>query len=190
MCRFKEMEPVINKNAIIITGGPGMGKTSVIDRLRNMGYLCIAESGRAIIQQQLGSGGDKLPWADRQGFAGEMFRMAVDDYYRVQTNNSLTFFDRGLPDIAGYLALCNLSVSKEMQAAVQQLRYCRQVFITPPWPEIYTTDNERKQSFSEATATYEMMVAIYSNLGYVLVSIPPGPVEERAMFIIRQIEQQ
>jgi len=179
----------INKQAIIVTGGPGMGKTSLIEKLGQMGYACIQESGRHIIQAELKSGGNRLPWADRQGFAWEMFYRALADYKRAQANNILTLFDRGLPDVIGYLMLCQLPIPDSTWSAAKTYRYHPQVFIAPPWQAIYVTDNERKQSFQEAEATYKVMANVYTQLGYSLIVIPKTTVDERAQFIIENITQ-
>lgn len=176
-----------NEQAIVITGGPGMGKTSLVEKLGQMGYTYMPESGRYIIQTELESGGEKLPWADRRGFAREMFNMAMTDYKQAQNNQSLTFFDRGLPDVIGYLTLCKLPVPDDIWSAARTCQYHPQVFIAPPWQEIYITDNERKQSFDEATATYDVMANVYTLLGYSLIEIPKAPIEERVQFIIEKI---
>jgi len=42
----------------------------------------------------------------------------------------------------------------------------------PLWPEIFAQDSERKQSFEEAVATYEVMVDTYAALGYELIQLP------------------
>ena len=47
-------------NFYIITGGPGSGKSTVIDALGKVGFLCADEVGRQIIQEQLKIGGDAL----------------------------------------------------------------------------------------------------------------------------------
>jgi predicted ATPase len=47
----------------IITGGPGAGKTTLIDALAAQGFARTAEAGRAIIQAQVVSGGNALAGA-------------------------------------------------------------------------------------------------------------------------------
>lgn len=179
-----------NKQAIVVTGGPGMGKTSLIEKLGQMGYACIQESGRHIIQAELKSGGNRLPWADRRGFAQEMFNMAIADFERALNTDTQTFFDRGLPDVIGYMTLCNLPIPGDLWSAVETHRYHPHVFIAPPWQEIYVTDNERKQSFEDAKATYEVMANVYTHLGYSLIEIPKVTIEERAQFVIEKCSQK
>lgn len=178
------MDKTANTNLIIVTGGPGMGKTSVINHLETLGYRCMHESGRAIIRHQLETGGTNLPWMNREGYADDMFKQALLDYSAAVESGLLTFFDRGLPDTIGYLTLCGLPVPKAMSTAAEQYRYFPKVFITPPWEAIYHGDDERKQSFAEAVATYEVMVDTYGKLGYKLVELPKLSIEERVKFMI------
>ncbi|SNT74465.1 AAA family ATPase [Paracoccus seriniphilus] len=56
----------------VVTGGPGAGKTSLITELARRGLHKVPESGRAIICEEMQSGGDALPWADRMAYAERM----------------------------------------------------------------------------------------------------------------------
>ena len=181
------MKILKNEKAIVITGGPGMGKTAIIDHLRQSGHHFVAESGRQIIQHQLELNGNKLPWADQKGYAQEMFQTAINDYKLALKKQTLTFFDRGLPDVIGYLKLCKLPVPETIWRYAKTYLYFNKVFITPPWEEIYINDNERKQSFAEAVATYKVMVQVYSELAYEVIEVPRLTIEERANFILGRI---
>ena len=64
----------------IITGGPGSGKTSLIEALAAEGLHHMPEAGRAIIQDQVDIGGSALPWADRDAFAVLMFAWEMRSY--------------------------------------------------------------------------------------------------------------
>jgi predicted ATPase len=46
---------------------------------------------------------------------------------------------------------------------------------------------ERKQTFEEARATYDMMVETYSVYGYNLITLPLVSVEERVQFVTKEI---
>jgi len=171
-------------NAIIITGGPGMGKTSVIEQFSEMGYHSVEETGRNIIQKELKTDGIRLPWLDKKGFAMAMFHQSLKDFQNLSEKSGLTFFDRGIPDVIAYLQLCNISIPETMWQAAKEKRYYPKVFITPPWKSIYVNDAERKQTFEEAVATYHIMKEIYSFLGYKLVELPKTTVLRRAKFIL------
>ena len=47
--------------------------------------------------------------------------------------------------------------------ACDSYRYLRSVFLGPPWPEIYATDTDRKQTLDEAMDTYGLMVEAYED---------------------------
>ncbi|MFH7001208.1 AAA family ATPase [Flavobacterium bizetiae] len=83
------MKIIKNDKAFVLTGGPGMGKTSVVDHLKSMRYKTVKEYGRDIIQQQLALGGRKLPWKDSAGFALEMYRQARKDFESTASNKHL-----------------------------------------------------------------------------------------------------
>lgn len=182
------MLPVLKDNFYVITGGPGMGKTTLLTELESLGYTCVEESGRKIIIDEQQRAGKALPWEDPGLFARAMFNCAVNDFKAQAAGQVPVYFDRGIPDVIGYLQLCGLLVPDDMLRAAKALRYNQKVFITPPWAEIYRNDAERKQSFDEAVATYEVMKAVYADLGYLFIELPKCPVFERANFITGQMD--
>ncbi|WP_230531820.1 AAA family ATPase [Microvirga roseola] len=168
----------------VLTGGPGSGKSTLIEALGRAGHATSPEAGRSIIQDQVRIGGYALPWRDPAAYAELMLGWEMRCHHWAQDASGLVFFDRGIPDIIGYLRLIGLPVPMHLQRAADLYRYNRLVFIAPPWPEIFTQDGERKQTFGEAVRTYESMVTTYTDCGYELVEIPRMPVEERARFVI------
>lgn len=174
---------------VVITGGPGSGKTSLISALVAEGLRAMPEAGRAIIQDQVAIGGNALPWADRAAFAELMLAWDLRSYREAQGLDGPILFDRGIPDVIGYLQLCGLPVPEPIWKAAALRRYRAQVFIAPPWPAIYSGDAERKQSLEEAQATHEAMLRVYVSLGYELVSLPLLPVAERVAFMLRELGQ-
>ena len=171
-------------NLFVLTGGPGSGKTSVIEALRLDNHNCADEAGRHIIRQQVATGGDALPWSDRLSYAEAMLRRDLESYHRHNKGNDPAFFDRGIPDIVGYLRLEGLPVPEAMMQTAKDLRYANTVFLFPPWPEIFTQDEERKQTPAVAEKTHRAMAAIYGELGYNLIEVPKAPVEDRKAFIL------
>lgn len=174
-------------HAIVFTGGPGAGKTSLIAELARRGYAHMPEAGRAIIQSQMAIGGDALPWSDRRLFAEWMLCWDLRSYQTACSMNRPVMMDRGLGDVIGYLTLCGLAVPDHFWRAAKEYRYYDTVFLAPFWPEIFTQDQERKQNLAEAKATAEVMEDIYLQLGYRVVTMPFASVTERADLILRQL---
>lgn len=168
---------------IIITGGPGAGKTTLIETLAHAGFAVAPEAGRRIILEQQASGGAALPWVDRLAFAQAMLAHDIESYAQLSAVLGPVFCDRGIPDVIGYLRLEGLAVPASMWRAAREHLYYPRVFICPPWRAIYTTDSERRQTPEIAERTYEAMVAVYTELGYALVDVPRAPVDTRVAFI-------
>lgn len=171
----------------VITGGPGSGKTSLIDALARGGFPHTVEAGRAIIQDQLAIDGPALPWRDPLAFAELMLSWELRSYRMAEAMIGPVFFDRGVTDLLGYLTLVGQPVPSHFARAAERFRYNARVFVAPPWPAIYTQDAERKQTPEEAVRTYEALVAAYSSCGYELVSLPLVSVEERMRFVLDMI---
>lgn len=171
----------------IITGGPGSGKSTLIDALERRGYARSLEAGRGIIRDQMAIDGPALPWRDPALFAELMLSWEMRSYHAAVACTGPVLFDRGVPDVTGYLRLCGLPVPAHLDDAAARFRYHGQVFIAPPWPEVYRQDAERRQSPEEAQRTYESLVTAYLALGYALVELPRAPVEERADFVAERI---
>ena len=145
------------------------------------------EAGRAIIQDQMAIGGSALPWADRLAFSELMLGWELRSYREAQAHAGLVVFDRGVPDVIGYLTLSGLPVGDHVVRAAELYRYRHEVLIAPPWPEIFTQDAERKQSLAEAEATFHALAAAYQRCGYALVSLPRASVAERVRFVLSRI---
>jgi GTPase SAR1 family protein len=82
----------------VLTGGPGSGKSSLIEALASAGYGRTIEAGRAIIQQQLAIDGPALPHKDPSAFAEMMLSWEVRSYHEASALSGIVFFDRGVPD--------------------------------------------------------------------------------------------
>ena len=59
----------MNERYVVVTGGPGSGKSTLIDALERDGHARSVEAGRAIIRDQVAIGGPALPWNDPELFA-------------------------------------------------------------------------------------------------------------------------
>ncbi|MEJ5079309.1 MULTISPECIES: AAA family ATPase [unclassified Ochrobactrum] len=168
---------------IVISGGPGSGKSTLIDALESLGFARSIEAGRAIIQHQVEIGGNALPWADRALFSELMLSWEMRSYDFALKQQCPVFFDRGVPDVIGYLTLCGLPVPEHMHRAASMIRYNKTVFLAPPWEAIFGQDAERKQDFDEALRTFKAMEETYRGLGYEIALLPKSTVQERVNFI-------
>ncbi len=175
----------MHTNLFVITGGPGVGKTTLINELKDAGFLVVEEDARKIIQAQMLRDGDGLPWKNKTLYAKLMLEAAVSSYQAIkdaQPSNPV-FFDRGILDAICYMNMENIPISPAMKAMALAHPYAAKVFILPPWKEIYQTDNERKQTWEEAGFTFQRMKETYLSYGYEVIELPKADVETRRKFI-------
>lgn len=172
-------------NFYIITGGPGSGKTSIIDGIKKQGFITVDEVARQIIKEQLKIDGDALHTQNQRKFLDLMLSRSIFTYEQVIEREHPVFFDRGIPELIGYCRLVNIEVPSYLNNATKLYHYNKNVFITPPWKEIYQHDEERKQTWQEAIDTYQQVMDSYIEAGYQLIEIPRGTIAERVNFILK-----
>ncbi|MFL9835564.1 AAA family ATPase [Chryseobacterium terrae] len=177
------------QNYFVITGGPGVGKTTLLNKLKNTGNHIIPEDARHIIQQQIQINGEALPWKNKTLYAELMFKASLETYQNVNIDafDKTVFFDRGILDSICYMEMEKISISDEMLTIARLHPYNEKVFILPPWLEIYEQDSERKQSWETAEYTFDQMRKTYLNFGYKLIEVPRATPEERCEFVLNNI---
>jgi len=166
----------------VLTGGPGVGKTSVIEVLRARGSHCFDDAARSIIRERRAVG--LPPRTAPAAFALEILRREVVTWAAAPLDVGPVFHERGVVDA---LAMAQHTGALETSAIVDRLErhpYRTPVFLFPPWREIFVQDAERDQDFEHVERAHEAVRRYYEQVGYRIVEVPRGPVEVRALFVI------
>ena len=169
-----------SSNRYIITGGPGSGKSSLLNALIEKGYQGFEEISRIVIREQHEINGDKLPWKNLADFAEicyERMSLQLNDC----NPNNFCFYDRGLPDIIAYMRRGGLDVHQKYFA--QCSSYNNIVFIASPWREIFINDAERPESFEDSEEIYKFLKETYAELGFKIIELPKISISNRVKFI-------
>jgi predicted ATPase len=87
------------------------------------------------------------------------------------------------------VALQYLTGEPVLAALGRTQRYHRRVFLTPPWPELYITDRERRHDLSEAVAEYSRLLEAYPSLGYEVSILPMVSVAERGNIVLSTLAE-
>ncbi len=173
---------------VVISGCSGGGKSTLLTELGRRGYATVDEPGRRIVKQELLGEGLALPWVDETAFARRAIALSLADRTIASHVTDWVFFDRGLVDAAA--ALQHLTGEPTLATFGQAHRYHRRVFFTPPWPEIYVTDPDRRHDLDAAATEYRRLLEVYPSLGYEVTILPKVSVPERADFIVHSLEGQ
>jgi len=180
----------LKKRKIVITGGPSTGKSTVIEELKNRQYTCFDEVSRDIIKEARKEGIEQLFLTDPLLFSRKLIEGRVKQYHKADSiEDTLIFFDRGIPDVNAYLKYSKQEIPQEFEEITRAHPYDRIVFIMPPWDEIFTNDAERYESFNQAQLIHNKLVNYYKELDYYLIFVPFGPVKKRVDYMIDSLKK-
>ncbi|MEH6708484.1 MAG: AAA family ATPase [Alloalcanivorax venustensis] len=172
----------------VVTGGPGGGKSTLLDALAERGYRIAPEAARRLIKERLAAGLPPRP--DPVTFARAILDSDMEHYRAAADDDGIAFFDRGVLDALYMLDLESALSRDEIASLIQAFPYNDTVFLLPPWEAIYAMDSERDQTFEESVAVFEGMKRWYARWGYQTVEVPRASVEARVSFILDAIGRQ
>ncbi|HZL10987.1 MAG TPA: AAA family ATPase [Prolixibacteraceae bacterium] len=175
---------MIRKQIYIITGGPGFGKTELIEELRKSGYLCSGEFARDLIETQLTNGGDVLPWKNPKLFQLEVLKQRIA-FFESVPDRTIAFADRGIPDQLAFARYKGFVTPEILAGSASEYRYATHVFVTPPWPEIFVNDAIRSETYEEAVRIHQAVLETYSGLNYQIIELPLISVRKRIEYLLQ-----
>ncbi len=101
------------QNKIVITGGPGTGKSTVIEELNNRNFLCMSEISREVILNARADGIEQLFLKKPLLFSELLLEGRINQYIEAEKKNTdVVFFDRGIPDVHAYMNYISIDYPK------------------------------------------------------------------------------
>ena len=174
----------MNTRKIVITGGPGTGKSSIINELIKRNYTCFEEISRQVILDARKDGIQQLFLTKPLLFSELLLEARTKQFMEANSlKNELVFLDRGLPDVLAYMDYANSEYPEHFVDACNKYVYDK-VFVLAPWQEIFISDSERYENFDQAVQIHDALLATYERFGYELIDVPFASIEKRADFII------
>lgn len=170
---------------IVLTGGPGAGKTSVINILAEKGFNIIPEPARTLIEDYQENSPHLLPKLSKENRL--LFQKTIENLtIKNWQDNKSGFFDRSILDEIGYRNRYGIEINDELNFAAKNYRYDA-VFIFPFWKEIYKIDDVRHETPEEAKIVGEFLHAAYTDYGYNPIIVPKIEADKRVQFILDNI---
>jgi predicted ATPase len=177
----------VQKEIIVIIGGPGTGKSSIINGLVAKGYCCYPEISREVTLEAQKRGIEQLFLEDPLLFSQMLLDGRIKQFNNAQNEpHQWVFIDRGIPDVVAYLDYIGDDYPNHFVDACNENVYTK-IFILPPWEEIYQSDSERYENFDQAKTIYKHLTQTYINYGYDLIEVPKDSVDNRILFILDKI---
>jgi predicted ATPase len=178
----------LNTKRIVITGGPGTGKTSIINELIKRNHICLEEISRQVTLEAQKKGIEQLFLTEPLLFSDMLLEGRHKQFAEaLEFDTPFTFLDRGIPDVVAYMDYLGTEYPERFVEACENHKY-DYVFILAPWQEIYTSDNERYENFDQAIEIHHKLVDTYSKYGYELNDVPFDSIEKRTDFILNIVE--
>lgn len=174
------------KQRIILSGGPGTGKTTLLTALQKRGYACMPEISREIIAEQLARGSDVLPWDNLLAFSRIVFAGRMQQYQNAM--DGITFYDRSVFDTIAYMHHDKLEIPEDWNELLKDLNFYNKVFITPPWRTIFNKDSERREEWEKLLTLHEHLVKTYEKAGFDVVLLPKTSIEKRISIVLSYLK--
>ena len=177
---------------IVITGGPGTGKTSLIEALAERGWASVPEAAIEVIgelNEEMGLERQK-EWrhAHRGEFQGRVLaRQRELEEAALASGESVVFLDRSRVDGLAYCRYFNENPPPELVRAAGEIRFDDVV-----WLEQLRTFPERAATgrTSDRTASIALgseIATVYAELGFELLRLEDRPLAERTDLLLQQL---
>lgn len=174
----------MNTIKIVITGGPGTGKSSIINQLKSRGFVCYDEISREITLQARKDGIEQLFLTEPLLFSEKLLKGRTQQFKdAIKEDKNLVFLDRGLPDVLAYMDYIGDNYPDRFIETCKLYAY-DYVFVLAPWQEIFTSDSERYENFEQAIEIHHHLLETYMRFGYQLIDVPFETIEKRTDFVL------
>lgn len=178
----------LEKEIVVIIGGPGTGKTTIIDGLIAQGHCCYPEISREVTMEAKKQGIEQL-FLENPLLFSELLLEGRKKQYReaLEEDCKIIFLDRGIPDVLAYMHYIGDAYPPFFDEACRDHTYTK-IFILPPWEEIYTGDDARYENYDQAKLIYNHLVETYENYGYQLIEVPKDTLKNRISYILGRLD--
>lgn len=167
---------------VVLAGGPGSGKTTVLGLLAQAGYEIKPDVARNIISDRRSAGLSPRPAPI--AFAQQILGQEIDAY--PSQRSEISFHERGVGDAVAFLLEGGGIDAKEANRLMRMYPYSH-VFLFPPWEAIYKTDSERDHTFEHSVEVYDSTKRWYEKYYPDVYEVPRSSPEERCGFILEVV---
>ena len=94
----------MNKEIVVLIGGPSSGKTTLIEALKEKGHTCYPEVSREVIREAQEQGIEQL-FLEKPLLFSELLLEGRKRQFKEALNEeaNIVFLDRGIPDVLAYI---------------------------------------------------------------------------------------
>lgn len=166
---------------VVITGGPSVGKTTIVNGLADRGYRVIQEMATQIIRE-----GQILPWVDRQKFQAEVLKRQLSAEAAILDFDKVVVLDRGLFDGEAYYVHDNLpvpAVFSNLDASQYDV-----AFLVEPLGFFEANEIRQNENLEFTYAISKILEGCYASRKVKVIRVPFMSPTDRIDFVQTQIE--
>ena len=167
-----------------VTGAPCSGKTTLISRLADQGFLTVPETARVIMEAALEKGlTARQVRRDEQGFQLMLFQKKISIENSLP-KDSIVFLDRAIPDCIAYYQQCGLPTQEIEELSIN--RY-RAVFFLEKLP--FKQDGIRIEDEIAIAKLEKLLLLAYKRAEYHVIHIPVAPIQRRLDIVLKEVRK-
>jgi predicted ATPase len=165
----------------VITGGPSVGKTTIVNGLGQLGYRIVNEIATQIIKE-----GRILPWVDRQKFQAEVLKRQQSAEASILDFDQTVILDRGLFDGEAYYLHDKLPVPSafsNLDASQYDV-----AFLIEPLSFFEANEIRQNESLKFTKEISVILEHCYTSRNVKVIRVPAMPAVERIEFVKNQVD--
>lgn len=176
--------PTEETNWYVITGGPGCGKTTTVNLLKERGYATTIEHARHYIDTMRIKGKSVEEIRKNQRvFQLNILKMQIAEE-NSQSHDAIIFFDRAVPDALAYYRYFNMPVDQLLWEALRSHRY-KKIFILDALPIV--NDYARTEDEAAQQKLHDLITEVYEAMRFPVLHVPVMPPSDRVDWILRHL---
>lgn len=166
---------------IVITGGPSVGKTTIVSLMEQRGYKVVHEVATQIIKE-----GRFLPWVDRKKFQSEVLKRQLAVESSILDFENPIFLDRGAFDGEAYYLVDSLPVPPQF-SMIDSSQYDL-AFLVEELP-FFDKNEVRREDLEFSKRISVMLEECYAKRNIKVIRVPAMPPDERVDFVIKNMRE-
>jgi predicted ATPase len=164
----------------VITGGPSVGKTTIVTGLANRGFKVIHEIATQVINE-----GKYLPWVDRRKFQAEVLRRQQSAEASILDFDKPIILDRGLFDGEAYYVVDQMPIPQAFDS-LDASQYSVAFLVEPL--DFFDETDVRRENLAFTHQISGVLENCYASRNVKVIRVPAMSPADRIDFVHRHVE--
>jgi predicted ATPase len=173
---------------IVITGGPCVGKTTVLNLLKKQGFMVLPEQSKPIIDKYRQENEGVVPWEtkDSEWFQNEVFEKQLQEEKRL-VGDKICFIESSLLDRVAICEYEGVKVPDKIIDEIKKSDYEKIFFLEALPNELYEDDSHRPKGYEHSKEIRKAVETYYLNSNFKIIRVPFEKPEKRVEFILTEV---